>query len=477
MQLTGLRKLATNYAFLSAGETASKILTFAAFTFLARVLGPADFGSLEFTLALIIFFVLAIDCGLGSYGARELAKNPSGARELINQVTSLRLFFALGGFLVLFFLAMLLGLDRPARILVLLYSLTLFGIPFFHQWIFQGFEKMQWVGLGSALRYLIFALGVFLLIRKETPLWMVGFVEIVAVSVFVLYNISVSRFLLRLPRPRLILRPSRLAPSIRQALPIGMSELSWAFTFYFPTVLLGIIVGGQALGWFSAAHRCIMALHTFVWLYFFNLLPSISRAALAPAEKFQDLMRHSLRGTLWLAVFIGVIGNILATPLIGAIFGQQFRGAGEIFRVLVWVLSVSLWSGHYRYALIGFNQQRLEFLAAASAAATSIVAGIALIPRYGAIGAAVSLLAAALVHGGLAYVFVRRNIAHVPFAPHAFRPLCTGAVTVAMFLLLLPTGVWMASVFSVALYGVAFLLLEPGLLGTLAVALARNPGG
>ena len=475
MHRFGLRKLATNYAFLSGGETASKILTFAAFTFLARVLGPTDFGSLEFTLALTIFFTLSIDCGLGTYGARELARNPSQASTLNDQVTSLRLLLALVFFLVLLLLVSLLDLPQAARILVLLYGLTLFAVPFFHQWIFQGLEKMQWVGLGSALRYLIFALGVFLFVRKSTPLWMVGLVEIAAVSGFVLFNVSVSRFYFRLPWSRPIFSLSRLSPAIRQALPIGLSELSWACTFYFPTVLLGILVGGESLGWFGAAHRSVMALHTFVWLYFFNLLPSISRCALEPVGKLQELVRRSLRGTLWCAVFIGTVGSILAVPLLTAVFGQQFRESGEIFRILVWVLAVSLWSGHYRYTLIWFNQQRLEFLASASAGVVSIVSSAVLIPHFGATGAAVSLLAAALVHGGLAYLFVRRRIVHVPFGVHTLRPLGTSAIAMAIFLLLLPTGVWLASISCIAFYGLALILVEPGMLEGLRVALAKNP--
>lgn len=474
MHKIGLRKLATNYIFLSGGEATSKILTFAAFTFLARVLGPTNFGTLEFTLALVIFFALSIDLGLGSYGAREAAKDPSRIDELNQQVTSLRFLFAGVAFLVLLFLATILDLAQPARMLMLFYGLTLFGIPFFHQWIYQGFEKMQWVGLGSVLRYGIFALGVFLFVRKGTPLWVVGLAEMAAVAGFVLYNLSISRTQFGLPWPRPVFRPSRLMPSLRQALPIGLSELSWAFTFYFATVMLGIVVGGEALGWFSAAHRCIMALHTFVWLYFFNLLPSISRSALEPLEQLQELMRRSLRGTLWLAVFIGLAGTLLARPLITIVFGQQFEGAGGIFQILVWVLAVTLWSGHYRYALIGFSQQKLEFAASASAGLTSVVSGIVLIPRFGATGAAVSLLGAAVVHGGLAYLFVRRRIVHIPFGKHALRPLGAGLVTVAVFFLLLPTGLWVASVGSIALYGIAAAWLEPGMRGTLAMALARN---
>ena len=47
--------------------------------------------------------------------------------------------------------------------------------------------------------------------------------------------------------------------------------------WYFCTVLLGFTSPGRTLGWFGASHRTLMALHSFVSIYLYNLLPSISR--------------------------------------------------------------------------------------------------------------------------------------------------------------------------------------------------------
>ena len=57
--------LAKNFFLLGIGEFASKVCGFVAFAYLARVLGPREFGQLEFALALIFFFTLFVDCGLG----------------------------------------------------------------------------------------------------------------------------------------------------------------------------------------------------------------------------------------------------------------------------------------------------------------------------------------------------------------------------------------------------------------------------
>src|SRR5689334_1110911 len=67
--------LAFNFAVLAGGEFLAKLLTFAVFTFLARTLGPARYGNIEFTLAVMVFFTLVVDSGLSTYGAREIARD------------------------------------------------------------------------------------------------------------------------------------------------------------------------------------------------------------------------------------------------------------------------------------------------------------------------------------------------------------------------------------------------------------------
>ncbi len=57
--------LAFNFFLLVAGEMTAKVLTFASLTYLARTLGPTDYGFIEFTLAVMVFFSLPADLGLG----------------------------------------------------------------------------------------------------------------------------------------------------------------------------------------------------------------------------------------------------------------------------------------------------------------------------------------------------------------------------------------------------------------------------
>lgn len=270
------RKLAFNFTYLSAGEVFSKVFSFLAFTLLARVLGPERFGSLEFTIALMVFFQLVVDLGSGSYGARGVAREPAAVDSFVASIVTMRAVLSVTGYALLALFAFLAVQDSEVRWLVLLYGLTLFASPGMLQWVFQGFDRMKPVALASVVRQSVFALLVLIIVRNAAQLRIIPFMELAAVAAVVACNQYLMRVLL--PRVRFRWDLSGAVVAFRQTLPIGLSELTWACTWYFPTVLLALMVGGSPVGWFGAAQRPVMTLHGFVWLYFYNMLPSLSRA-------------------------------------------------------------------------------------------------------------------------------------------------------------------------------------------------------
>jgi O-antigen/teichoic acid export membrane protein len=474
MTFPKLPRLAANYTLLAGGEVISKVFTFAAFAFLARTLGPESFGYLEFTLAIMVLFNLVVDGGSGSYGARELAKDRDQIGLLSANILVLRTFLALAAYIILvafvFFLA---TKQTPVQSLLLLYGLTLFGGPGLLQWVFQGLDEMRWVALGSMIRQSIFALGVLLLVRRADQLWVVAVVEYAALAGVVLYNLYVFRS--RIGSFVMRINLSFMKSSFLQAFPLGISEVLWALSWYSATVILGLLAEQKTVGWFGAAHRTVMALHTFVWLYFYNLLPSISRCVGKPDSVLRTLMDRSITATSWFAVFLGTSGTILAEPLMTILYGGQYRQAAQTFRVLIWVIPIMLVSGHYTYMLIAFSKQRQVLLCYVCSATLSVLLGVLLAPPLGAVGAATGVLGSALLNCGMAYVFVCRNIARIPFGVQLGRAVLGSAVGILGFLLLSPLSLLLSGVVAALLYGCALSVLQPTVLVNLRTMFARNP--
>ena len=472
MKLLNPRKLVLNFLLLSGGEALSKVFAFVAFAYLARLLGPDTYGDIEFALAVALFFNLGVEGGLGLLGTREIAKEESSVSSLTFHIVVMRCLLAVGAFLLLVLFAIMTNKSSQEKQLVILYGLTIFGTPGLLQWVFQGLDRMKWVALSSVMRWSIFAGLVFFFVVEPTQVWVVPLIELGAIGCVVAFNFSIFRYFFYRFWQRFDL--SFGISLLRQALPIGLTQVMWGLKVYLPIIMIGLLVGGDEVGWFGAAHRIVIALHTFVWMYYFNIYPSISRCTQQTPEALQQLMGKSIQVTSWSAVFIGTTGTLLAEPLMTIVYGSQFGEAAIAFQVLVWLVAASLISGHYMYSLIAFNKQWLELSSAVCGAGLVILLSLLLIPSYGLFGAAVAVLCTEIVVWGMNYYFVLREITTIRFFCHLTKPLTAGAVMAIVLLMMPPVNILVVAATAVILYGLGLLVLQPSMLNDVRALIAGN---
>ena len=471
------RRLAINYLFLSGGELTAKLLTFASFTYLARVLGLVNYGSVEFTMAAMVFFTLPADMGLASYGAREVARNPQCAPRLLHEIAGLRLMLALGSMLALGIFVLVIPKSSELKILLALYGVSLLAGPFLLQWFFQGHDQMHWVGIASIVRQAGFAVLVFLICQRGSPLFYIGVIECASVAGVAGFCLYITRHKMGFAWPWPDLHIIRLMGHIREAAPIGLNELAWAFMWYFCTVLLGFIYPDRSLGWFGASHRAVMALHTFAYLYFFNLLPSISRCAALPHKYLLELMDWSIRLGAWAGLFSATLLTAMAPQLLALMYGPPFRPASHSFSILVWILPIAMLSGHHRYILIAYNHQRTLLLCTAISAATAVLLGFALVPFYRGPGAAWALLIAFVVNFVLVYISVRRLVVEVPVYRQLAKPMAALAVAVIPYLVLARWNARVALAAGASVYVAGLVWSDGRRLASFLLTIVRKPAG
>jgi O-antigen/teichoic acid export membrane protein len=458
-------RLVINYALLSGGEMLAKVLAALGFAYLARVMGPENYGHLEFALAITFYGTLLVDSGLSSYGAREIAKDRTNQPRITAHIIVVRCTLAVLAFAILLVCIFFIQKPWPVKQLILLYGLTFLGIPGLLWWVFQGRDMMQYVAISSLMRWSVFIGGIFLFVKSPEHLWIVPLIELVAVgAVSVFCLVGVTHFFGSFRQPI----DWRFAVSIfRQALPIGASDWAWAVKMYSGIVLLGLLVGGPEVGWFGAALRIVVALHAFVWLYYFNLLPSLARLSVGPLDQFTRFIHNSLQLTSWAAILVGLAGATIAGPMIALLFGPDYRESAQALQILIWLVPLAFLSGNYRFALIASGRQHLEFYCSAAGALLMVVLNLTLIPMYGWLGLAWAFIVAETLIWGLSYFIVSRTIGDVQPWFHLIRPLLAGSSLLLSWYLLSPVNIWGATIVGVVIYMMVLVVMEPKLVANL----------
>jgi PST family polysaccharide transporter len=377
-----------NLASLAGGEAASKLLTFAAYAYVARVAGPDGFGFVEFAGAVLLCAGLIVDQGFSPYGAREIARAPERTRALVAQIVGTRCLLAVGAYAAVIGLAVL--LDRPAIVtqLLVIYGASLLFMPFLLQWVFQGHDQMQTVAVAQVIRQTVFAAVVFACVRDAAHVWFVAVAEVAGAGSAAAYCLWMYRRRFGAGiRARLVISK----PLLRDGATIGLSQMFWTVRMFGATLIVGLVASPQDLGFFAAALRILIALHAFVWLYFFNLMPSLSRAWQRGDGTFAAVVNRSFHAVAWIGAAGGLGWITIAPALMMTVYGTAFAPAGTALQWLAGVCVVAALSGHYRFGLIAARHQTVEMLCSALGAVMAAV----LIPvgywKAGPSGAAAAL--------------------------------------------------------------------------------------
>jgi len=399
MRIDGLQRhsFVVRYLTLFGGEGFSKLCAFGAFAYLARTLGPRNFGTVELALSVTVFFVLGAESGLGSYGARLIEQDPTLAPTLIPRIAVLRAMLGVPAYLAILFISERYGM--PGVGILAIYGALVLLTPFFTQWVYQGLRQMQWVACASALRYGLFAALVMLFIRRGSDTRLVAVSEVCGALAVVAFNAVIIRRVLHVRLDWRGAVPGALR-LLKHTWFLGASDLAWAAMWYSPSIMIGwvAIARMHEVAWMAAAVRIVMALHTFVWLYFFNMIPNLAKEIHEGLAGWRDLLARSMSSSTWAACLLALGGTFFAPIIVRTIYGASYGPAVLPFQIVIWMIPVAWFSGHFRFSLIASGHQRLEFIASAAAGTVTVVAAYAGVRLWGATGAAAALLTGGVVN-------------------------------------------------------------------------------
>ena len=423
-------RLGANLTFLYTGEALSKLLGLVVFAYLNRVLTKGRYGDLEFAFGLVFVLNLLMDAGLAHYGAREAAREPHRLPALATQIAAIRTLIFFGSMAILGAMATLVDGDSTSKLLVLVTGSMLLPVPLLLNWAFQSRDEMQVVAGCSLLRQILFAAGVLSFVHSGGDILLVPIFD----GAGLLSAVAIQHVLLR-RRIGPLWAGSYLRDTVRvarDALPLAASAVVWSLRLFFPLLALRFLAGAEATAVFGAAHRMIIALHTFVWLYFVNLLPSLSRLA-APEGRaeFDRVTSTSMRLIGWIVVSGSIVGGLIA-PVIFRFYSPKYPEAAELFAVMVWMIAAAFVSGQCRYALIALRHQRDELKANLAGCLVAIggclLAGRALTPLV----AASIFVAAEATTLVAAWLLCRRCGHPIAVLRPLAGPLLSGAISVGI---------------------------------------------
>lgn len=395
----------SNFGWLAVDKLGRMGLGLLVGFWMARHLGPADFGTLNYAFAVAALFLPLAGMGLEAVARRILLLEPDRTAECLGWARRLRLWAGGACYLLLLVWALVAGGERRDQWLLLIAGLTLFqpAAMVADLWLQAHLQARasvlaQWVALtiGAAWR-----IG---LILANASLLMFAWVAVVEAA---LVAAGVELAARRLGRPRGAVARDRalLRDLVRQSLPLLLSGLAVALYMRIDMVMLRSLAGVTATGIYSAAVR-ISELWYFVPIALASsLLPAVLRKRAEGPEAYARALQKFYDLNAGLALAAAAVTVLVAGPLIALAYGPAFATAAPVLRWHAWA-AVFVFLGVARgQFIVNENLGWFYFTATSLGAVLNIALNFWLIPRSGPIGAAQATLIAYAASGWLSSWF------------------------------------------------------------------------
>lgn len=433
------RQIIKNFASLVTTDFIVKAIGFAVAVYLARKLEPDDFGILTFSLSIVNYFTYFTDPGITTYGVKKAAQAPEEMSAHMNDIFTIRLVLTAAAMALVAASAFFMHQPPLVKFILLAYSLSMLPQALTPTWIYQGVQKMEFVGLHNITHSLVYSGLVFAFVAGPGQLKLIPFFLAAA------YFTASASFLLPLLRRYGFrfrkVRLSQALEAVRHSLPIGVSTFLVAgINWNLSTTLLGFLSDKEQVGYFAIAMKIALIIMGGGIAFGITLLPLFSRhhySSKPTAEKILSLSQKAIA----LAGVPLVFGTIATGGyLLNYVFGAKYSDSGPVLSLIIPGAVLYTLNAVYYVYLISEEKQVRNMWISIARALLLLSASALLIPGFGAQGAAAAYTLSELL---IAAVYIR-EIRLAPDLPHGpaalfLKPLAAAA---GMFILisLVPAG-------------------------------------
>lgn len=363
----------------------------------ARYLGPEQFGLLNFASAIVALLSGVAALGLNGIVVRDLVEKPESAHTTLGTAFVLQIISgSLAFVLAIIFIYVVRPDDDLARFLVAIlgFAMVFKAADVVRYW-FESQVKSKyvvWVDNGVFIGLVFVRIG---LILVKAPLmafaWaLLAEAALVAVGLLLIYTRKASKLI------HWNTSLSRAKSLLFESWPLVLSAIASMMNMRLSQILLGTMTDDTLVGNYSAAVRI-----SEIWLVIPSILGSSIFPALIAAKKRSEAVyrRRIFQTSYYMAIVVlpvALIVSLGADPIANLLYGSRFMNVGSYLAILIW-------SGVPYLVFFVFSQMfyierllRMSLYVAVIIVGLNLLLNLLLIPEFGGTGAAVATLTTAV---------------------------------------------------------------------------------
>lgn len=413
----GFMKYFKNTSWLFGEKILRMIVGLFVGIWVARYLGPEQFGLFSYAQSFVGLFTAIATLGLDGIVVRELVEDASRRDELIGTAFWLKLIGAFGVLVVLALSVNFTSNDTYTNTLVfIIASATIFQSFNVVDMYFQSKVMGKYIVYANVISLLLSSIVKILLIINEAPLiafaWTIVFDSFVLACGFIYYYIkNSSKFNIQ----NLTFKRETAISLLRDSWPLILSGIVISIYMKIDQVMIKEMMDAQAVGQYAAAVRISEAWYFIPMVIASSLFPAIINAKKISEELYYARLQKLYDFMVWMAIAIALPMTFLSDWVINLLYGEQYNQAGGVLMILFWAgINVALGIAWSKW-MLNENKQNIALYGHVLGAILNILLNLYLIEAYGIKGAAIATLASYWISALFVYALYKPRIAYGMF--------------------------------------------------------------
>ncbi len=384
----GHKRYFANMSWMFMGQMFSLLMSFLVGAWVARYLGPENYGVLSYSVAFVGIFGFVASLGIDGILNRELIKTPEKRDVLLGTAFRLKLIGGVIAFLVTVISVMLFQTNPLIKLLVILFAFTfiLQSINVIGNYFNAEVKSKYNVRLTLISTIISSILKIAVIVFGKGVIWII----LVYILDFVWQGVGFMRtykkYGLKITDWKF---DGGLAKEIlNNSWPLILASAAGFIYLKIDQVMIGSMLGNKEVGIYAVAVKIVE-----IWYFIPGIICSSLFPAIINAKKTDALMYKKRLNSLYILMFIisvsmAVFITFLAKPIIQILFSTTYIEAIPVLKIYIWS-SVGFFVGMivWQYLLLE-NKVHIIFGLNFLSMILNIILNLILIPRFGIIGAA-----------------------------------------------------------------------------------------
>lgn len=357
----------------------------------ARYLGPKDYGIINYAAAIVGIVTPIVQLGLNSTLVQEFIDNPEKEGKILGTALVMDLASSLACFsMVSLFVSVVNHNDSKVIWVCVLYSISLIfkALELLQYW-FQYKLLSKFPSVVMVISYIFVSLyRIFLLVTAKSIYWF----ALVHALDFAIIGLSLLFLFCRKSEQRLSFSFTLAKQLFKKSKFYILSAMMVTAFQNTDHIMLKNITGDAENGYYTAAITSASVLQFVYVAIVDSMRPVILEAKKNNSPKYELNISRLYCITIYMALVQGIGFTVFARLIIWILYGAEYMAAAKVLQTLVWYIAFSYMGMIRNIWILAEGKYKMLWKINLAGVLLNIVINALLIPKIGAVGAAIASL-------------------------------------------------------------------------------------